>query len=457
MKQADPNAVLMKNGEAALRAAYDRAFKTSVARAANGMTAPAAAQGEDARHESRIAELAAMPEHRYQRERKAAAKDIGIGVGALDKLVREERKAKDAGAAQPAHWDVEPWPEPVDGAALLDAIADMFRRYAVLPPHAPEALALWVVHAWALDSFQCSPLAALVSPMMRCGKSRVLAILKWLAPRSELAGSISAAALFRYIEQERPTLLIDEFDLASDDEELRRVLNASHKRAGANVIRNVEVGGEHRPRRFSTWAPKAVATIAKLAGTLRDRSILIEMRRKTAAEKIEAWNEDDTEELATLRRKLLHWTEDHAEALKRAIPNAPTALDDRAADNWRPLLAIADAAGGDWPTRARDAAVGLSGDREDDDPLIRLLADIRAIFAEMPQAPWIGSAPLAERLARLDGSPWQEWKHGRPITPASIARLLKRAGIHPNRSSGSGRYLKTDFEDAWTRYLPEEG
>jgi hypothetical protein len=311
-----------------------------------------------------------------------------------------------------------------------------------------------VVHAWALDCFRCSPIAALVSPTKRCGKTRVLAILKWLAPRSELAGSISAAALFRYIEQERPTLLIDEFDLGGDDEELRRILNSSHKRAGARVVRCE--GEDNRPRSFSTWAPKAVATIARLADTLRDRSIVIEMRRKTAAEEIERWNEDDTEELTALRRKLLRWTEDQTETLERAFPDAPAGLDDRAADNWRPLLAIAEAAGGGWPVHAREVALGLSGEREDEDPLVRLLADVRAIFSGMPNADWIGSAPLADRLGTLDH--WSEWSRGKQITPAAIARLLRKAGIHPNRSSGTGgRYLKAAFEDAWTRYLPREG
>jgi putative DNA primase/helicase len=316
------------------------------------------AAGDDAEQASRIAELARMSRLKYARERKTEAKEIGIATAVLDKLVAEQRKANGAGEALPAHWNVEPWPAPVDGAALLGAVADAFSRYAVLPAHAPETLALWVAHAWALDCFQCSPFATLVSPVKRCGKTRVLAILKWLAPRSELAGSISAAALFRYIEQERPTLLIDEFDLGGGDEEMRRILNSSHKRVGAKVIRCE--GEDNRPRPFSTWAPKAIATITKLADTLRDRSILIEMRHKTVDEEIERWSEDDSVELATLRRKLLRWTEDNAEALKNAHPEAPSALDDGAADNWRPLLAIADAAGGGWPARARAAAMRLS-------------------------------------------------------------------------------------------------
>ena len=433
---------------------YSEATKAGRVRPKHKRAEPEA--GDDDPHESLIAELAALSPLKYARGRKGAAKTIGIPVGMLDKLVGAERKAGDSGEAQAAHWGVEPWSDAVDGAAMLDAVADMFSRYAVLPPHASEALALWVAHAWALDCFQCSPFATLISPTKRCGKTRVLAILKWLAPRSELAGSISAAALFRYIEQERPTLLIDEADrTVAGNQELQGILNSSHKRVAAYVIRCE--GEDNHPRRFSTWAAKAIATIAKLADTLRDRSIIIEMRRKTDGERIAGWDEADTEELGMLRRKLLRWTEDQTEVLKRAYPNVLAALDDRAADNWRPLLAIADAAGGNWPTHARDAAEGLSGERDDDDPLVRLLSDIRTLFAELPHPDWLGSAQLAERLGKLDGSPWQEWKGGKPIAPAGIARLLKRAGIHPSRSAGTGgRYLKAAFEDAWTRYLPRE-
>src|SRR5262249_6306993 len=109
----------------------------------------------------------------------------------------------------------------------------------------------------------------LVSPTKRCGKTSVLIILYYLTPRSELASNISASALFRYIEVVRPTLLIDEADsFVGDNEELRGILNSGHTKAAAHVIRNVESNGEHRPQRFSTWAPKAIATIRELADTL---------------------------------------------------------------------------------------------------------------------------------------------------------------------------------------------
>ena len=80
----------------------------------------------------------------------------------------------------------------------------------------------------------------------------------------------------------QPTLLIDEADsFLKDNEEMRGILNSGHTKTAAYVIRNVEVGGEHKPTRFSTWAPKAIATIRALADTLEDRSIVVTLQRKS--------------------------------------------------------------------------------------------------------------------------------------------------------------------------------
>jgi hypothetical protein len=157
--------------------------------------------------ESLVAELARLSPFEYDRKRKDTAKAIGITVATLDKAVAERRGHANAKDADLPHWSVEPWPEAVSGDRLLNALAMVFSRYVILPNHAADALALWVVHAWAFDA---SPFMVLVSPEKRCGKSTVLIILQFLTPRSELAGNISAAAVFRYLEDERPTLLIDE-------------------------------------------------------------------------------------------------------------------------------------------------------------------------------------------------------------------------------------------------------
>src|SRR5262245_52059691 len=158
----------------------------------------------------RIADLAKMSRFDYDRYRKSAAEQLGIKVDTLDKAVRDHRSQTEEDNASLPHWNVEPSPDPVDGAALLSAIRRIFRRYIVLPPGADIALAMWVLHAWTMDVGEVSPFMVLVSPTKRCGKTSMLIILYYVTPRSELASNITAAALFRYVEEVRPTLIVDE-------------------------------------------------------------------------------------------------------------------------------------------------------------------------------------------------------------------------------------------------------
>jgi putative DNA primase/helicase len=157
-----------------------------------------------------IYELSKLTESAYQRRRKDVARELGMRVDALDKIIRHARAEAEETATALPHWHVEPWESAVAGDKLLDAIEKVFRRYIVLPKGAAEALALWTLHAWTMDAGDISPFIVLVSPTKRCGKTSALIILYYITPRSELASNISPSALFRYVEDTKPTLLIDE-------------------------------------------------------------------------------------------------------------------------------------------------------------------------------------------------------------------------------------------------------
>jgi hypothetical protein len=160
--------------------------------------------------------------------------------------------------------------------------------------------------------------------------------------------------VFRVVEVARPTLLVDEADtFLPGNDELRGVLNSGHRRGGS-VIR--VVGEAMEVREFSTFAPAAIAMIGHLPGTLADRSIAISLKRKRADEPVDSFRYDRTQELDQLARMCARWAADNIERLRAADPAVPANLYNRAADNWRPLLAIADAAGGEWPRRAREIA-----------------------------------------------------------------------------------------------------
>jgi len=419
----------------------------------------AQADAEEARQSEseEVARLAKLPKLEYDRQREDAAAYLGVRVANLDKAVRAAARTADSDAQALPHWQVEPSPLPVDGAKLLDCLRQIFRRYIVLPPGADIALALWVLHAWTMDAGEISPFLVLVSPTKRCGKTSVMILLQYLTPRSELASNITGPALFCYIEAVRPTLLIDEADsFVKDNEELRGILNSGHTKVAANVIRSVEVNGEHQPRRFSTWAPKAIATIRSLADTLEDRAIIVQLQRKPPGAKVERLRRRDNEWCAALRSQAPRWTADNFDKLVDPAPQMPEALNDRAADNWRPLVAIADLVGGEWPQLARHASITLSGESPEETLGVMPLADCRPAFGENAV---IRSHDLVTKLAADPERSWAEYNRGKAITQRQVAKLLGAFGIisvnvNPVGLPQGKGYRWADFEEAWERYCP---
>jgi hypothetical protein len=400
------------------------------------------------------------PRRATARELAKAALDGKVSAPAklVDAFLAAGRPAPKAGQGRAVEFaEIEPWPEAVDGAALLQEIADTLSRYVALPPFGAVAIALWGMHAHALGAANTSPILALISPEKRCGKTTALSLLARLVPRPLLSSNISPASVFRVVEKYSPTLLVDEADtFLHEKTELGGILNSGHTQDAAYVVRTV--GDDHEPARFSTWAAKAVALIGRLPDTLADRSIVVPMHRRAPGEQVERLRLDLPGVFEDLRRRAARWAADHLAELCAADPAVPGELGDRAADNCRPLLAIADAAGGDWPERARRAALGLSGAVEAEDGTgEQLLADIQAIFRGRKVARIFTKELLTDLHAR-DERPWREWRRGNPLTEVQLARLLRRFGIRPATqrmgSETAKGYALEDFTDAFTRYLP---
>ena len=267
--------------------------------------------------------------------------------------------------------------------------------------------------------------------------------------------------LTRRVDGETPTLLLDESDAAFRHrseyaEALRAILNSGYRRSGVCSL-CVGQGAGLTYRDFSTFCPKAIAGIGALPDTVTDRSIRIALKRRAPHEGVERFRLRHAASVgAPVRVQLEAWSRWGSEGLREAEPALPKALSDRAADVWEPLLAIAELAGDDWPTEARDVAVTLSGrvSVDDDTLATRLLQDVRLVFTDQV----IGSADLVRRLLVLEDRPWGEGTGGRPITPARVARLLAPFGIHPTKLRFGARtangYTQRMFADPWSRYLP---
>jgi hypothetical protein len=342
-------------------------------------------------------------------------------------------------------------------AEVLTDVEAEFRRYVVGSDELYIALVLWVAHTHVFEVFDCTPYLHLTSPERQCGKTRALEVSKLLVARAVGSSSLTGPALFRTIEAERPTLLIDEADnvfRARDDSErlgdILGVLNDGFRRGGS-VVRLV--GKNHEPRAFSTYCPKIIASIGGLPDTLADRCVPLRLRRKLAHESVERFRyRVAAPQLEALRAQLGVAVAAHSDALGAAFPELPTALSDRQGDAWEPLFAIADAAGGNWPARVRAAAVELHAHGAETVVEPELLRDIREVF-DADSLSRITSMELGTALERLDGSGWAEVRGGRGLTAYHLAKLLKPYGVAPLKTTKGWRgYERQQFEDAWRRY-----
>jgi hypothetical protein len=352
--------------------------------------------------------------------------------------------------------------EPMDLGALLDDVRGMITKYVALTAPQADAIALWVAHTHAFEAAETTPYLSATSPEKRSGKTRLLEVLELLVKQPWLTGRTTAAALARKVDKLRPTLLLDESDSAfKGDKEytetLRGMLNTGHRQGGC-VTTCIGQGANIDFKDFSTFCPKVIAGIGKLPDTVTDRSIPITMKRRARGEHVERFRyRNATAEGAPLYDRLARWVNQAIPDLCDARPEIPDSLNDRAADGWEPILAIADLAGDDWAGRARRAAAVLNvGDAQEDQSVgVSLLVDIRTVFCDgTDQLP---SVVLIDRLVAIEESPWGEW-FGKALTPTGLAKLLKPFGVRPRSirtATGTPKgYRREDLTDAWDRYTP---
>ncbi len=353
--------------------------------------------------------------------------------------------------------DVEPWPESVNGADVLDQIAETLSRYIVLPDGAADAIALWCAYAHVFEAFVCSPRLIITSPDKRCGKTTLRDVLAELVPRPLPTENLTPAVMFRLIESHQPTILADEYDAwIRDNEELRGLLNAGYRR-GSSAYRCQ--GDGHEVRRFNVFSPAVLCGIGSLPGTLSDRGITIRMKRAKRGEVAARFDSRHLEYERELQRKLKRFCDDCRVQLETCDPVLPAAAYNRVADNWRPLFAVTEVAGGDWPQGAVSAFAKLALNHDDEDSIATMmLADIRELLNEI-DSERIFSRVLVESLCAMTDRPWLESNRGRPINERWLAFNLRGFGVRPKtlriddeRAKG---YERADFVEAFDRYLSE--
>jgi Protein of unknown function (DUF3631) len=390
----------------------------------------------------------------------------------IDEILRKNRKTWNdlvellqTGSAG-ADWNIDDDAAPSSQAtganvSALDLVHGSLEQYLELKQHEYVAVALWTLHTHIFNQFQVTPRLMLVSPVRGCGKTAVLDLLVPLTARGRKDDGPTAAVVIRWLDREHPTLLLDEvdnYDLAHNGT-FRSVINSGHRRGGSHsrLIKN-------EPRRFSLFAPMAIATIGALPLPIMHRSIVIHMERSTRSLHRFLGNDPAVDYAYGMVRA---WAR---EAKLNPDPELPSALRNRPADNWRVLISIADSFGPKWGARAREAAVNFARAHRDEDAAVTLLNDILGVFDDLG-VDRLTSAKLVEELVAMDDAGWAEWRglednqQPRQLAQGELARLLAPFGIRPRtvwpqrRNLGSSRsqkgYLRSQFESTWHKYCDE--
>jgi hypothetical protein len=347
---------------------------------------------------------------------------------------------------------------------LLTAVHNFAGRFIAYPSDAARiAHVLWIAHTHFMDAWESTPRLAFLSPEPASGKTRALEVSELLVPNPVEAINVTPAYLFRKVgdDDAKPTILFDEIDTvfgpkAKENEEIRGLLNAGHRRgavAGRCVVRGQTVITEDIP----AYCAVALAGLGWLPDTILTRSVIIRMQRRAPHEKVTPFRRRVHAPTGlALRRQLAAWGKSLVTDMMAARPEMPPGIEDRDADIWEPLLAIADAAGGAWGEQARRAAVTLVAvSRDAEHSLgIRLLADLRLVFGK---ADSMFSKDILFALVALEEAPWGDLK-GKPLDERGLSRRLGQYGIKPKKvrqgNVSKQGYTRSDLHDTWIRYLP---
>jgi hypothetical protein len=364
---------------------------------------------------------------------------------------------------------------------VIQETARFLTDYIVLPLYTSTVIAAWVAAAWLSQVWDRFPHLYIFSPEMRCGKTRLLEALNLIVPAPKFTSSISSPALYRSIEagsasssgsilkakdkRRPPTLLLDEAQslkrVGSESGEVFKELLKAGIEKDSQVYRCGSKSKDFKPEGFRIYCPKVVAMIGEPEGVLADRSLLVEMRRKTKEETVERFRSREVQPRAdALRKSLEQWAADYEQAATAIYPYIePLDIEnDRMADLLMPLQTVLLLDGDE--RRDTLSAYAASLEEREKRPEsqswgIKLLTSCREIFDGEEDTTFIATADLIERLVSRTEEIWHRWNRGQGMTDEALANLLRPYGIRPthNKTKTKRGYYVSDFQDAFQRYL----
>lgn len=347
--------------------------------------------------------------------------------------------------------------QPIDDSLsrYLQDVAAQVERFLVLDRGDAGVIAVFTFLTYVHDALQNSPILSFLSPELGSGKSSALSVVARLVGNPRASSNLTTAALYRAAADPETVLLIDEADtFMAKHEDMRGILNSGFSRDFAYVER---VGPQGKNIRYPTWCPKVIARIGKLHETLASRSIIIPLKRQRADEKRDRLLSKDVPLFARLRQRAASLAREVLKAVEEADPEIPSEIFGRTADCWRPLLAIAELAGGRWPDDLRRIAVDKSADLDVSIGTMTL-SEIRSQFLSA-NAERLFTREILDHLSDIETGPWASIFVGTPqLRGRRLASILKPYGIAPKpfrKGENGWGYERADFEDSWARYLPE--
>jgi hypothetical protein len=412
----------------------------------------------------------------YETEREEIAKRAGIRRPVLDRMVSARRAAlheveDDPALAGAAALGPTPWDTPVDDiATVVREASNEIANYVLTSQAVRDAAALWGLFTHFVHhpfiQLEVAPQLGIKAAAPVCGKSTLLALLRHLTQHPLFAVSLTPALVHRVMGTAQPTLLLDECDQLlrrkSISPELLAVLRSTHLRATAFVPKLVPTpDGGWEWHYFPVFGAVAYTTIGDVEDALDSRAItlLLQKAKKLELRVIRQLRNQHSEVLAVCGRKFARWAQDQLNLPDADVPNG---IEYRDHDNWRVLLRIAAAIGGEWPARAAIAAQLVNGTTVAVGDIVPLLMDVRAVFGKRDR---LSTEELVIGLLALT-EPSRDWTltyRGRPINAYYLRDQLKVVVDPPENerrwTNGNVKvrgYLRCHFNDAFERYLPAE-
>jgi hypothetical protein len=393
------------------------------------------------------------------------------------KDVAQFTTAMDQAIATAAPIELYP-PIPLTKELITELSATIQRFVFFKNERVPLLIATWILATYICMRFGYFGILWINSPVLRCGKSRLIEIIDKLAWNS--SGSTinaSAASLFTMTD-EGCTFLADEVEnLRTADKEqfgaTMAIINGGFS-PGPTVSRKEKSGDGWIVRKYKIYGPKVIAGISTVTDTIRDRSFLIRMTRKSPQERTERLSMRRQGKLfSDLRASMALWAEENGEAIQDIYDNLPdepalAGCDDRFLDIVEPLLSIvkfADAEFTNGGKRLIDELMplfkelgGQRAEAQNDESIVALCGLLDVILGDRNEL-FVSSADLLEKIK---GTPGLQWIGSTKSMATFMSKLdlvsrQKWVMVNEGRKQIRGYEITRDaLEEIKLRYTPFE-